>query len=1219
MNRITILSALFVLALLAPCANATWYGENVESGADIMMMDIRWPWWAESTYCANWNFGTVPGGVSAYGGFAGSLATLEPDHRPNMDPEVQDAFRPGSIWSFWGSDAAGEPVRAVEASPYTFAYQYIGEGASGALFGSAWPIRRNRWYTMMMRLWRPLDAAAKYSYVGRWVKDVEADHWYFYGIMQLPIPATAFNGNAGFLEDFGNECRSARAIHRRLGYFRKDGTWRKSDTVTIDIQPGLTLKNYWVVNKIEDGTAVAMELSSNRAMVPQLLKGEPLAEGDELKRYSFTVKQPDQPALDRPEVRNLRAQSNGEQVLVSWDVPASASPQFHYKVEVFDNPECAGKAAAVREERMPTTRHVVLAAAARNPVIRFSMTDIFGQALRPIVVRAAGAAPPAKAVAGKPTSPGLLYEFWTKDSDRHLNYLLPASKKARASRNERHIWVSVDEIKDGKLQQQGICRGFDVELRGRRRTGYAFRFRGLLRAPETGFYLLHMRGTDGYRIRLDGKDALVWDGLHGPQTKTAGVHLAKGDHPLAVDYFVDRHKPFFVLEWEGPGLARQEIPSAALLHASRANLPKSRLQVRTDDRGGVQARVQVNPNGRKVERIHFFFDKMRISSAKGSTLTYSGVLPAGEHKVWARVFYDDNNTVDSQVAPVTVAMKKISGWDLGIAGERKATFNILQTAPDAFSFVGEGEYVISRKIEGDFTLTCKIEECLGLNGEPVNPSSWVGLTAREHPERNNYGWGQEFGVMRVARNGLRTTPDHGDGAGTRQSYQRLPDGHSWLRIVREDDVWSAWTSTDGRTWQFGTSHLKPLSPKVGAGIVFRALPQDAQMHFRASVSHVSLKPGVPKDSRAPVTAATGTKSARMTGVVVAPSNPRVVVVRTTDRGLLRSDDGGKTWKKAYGKLRGAANVVRSAAIHPTNPDVMLRAAGKAGAQGKFEGGLYKTTDAGASWRKLSVSCDFDGMGPSALCGEVVGFLPMNPETIFAACETRGLYRSEDGGATWTRIISGGQRFTTLLINPYFSNQFKQTVIQALTCPDRFLPLLGRGAPGFSTAGQSAIVHISHDNGKTFRVNSKRADLGYLNALSLRYGPHTCLYGTTHGLFYSIAQGAHGYMYARHPCLESQRPFTALGGSIARPQLCTRKFVQALDPAVPGRISRCDLGGDVWAWTTGKGDVPKTVIAIVAADQTTSATGAKWWILGADGLYRSDDSGATLRKIAVSSR
>ncbi len=1210
-TRIHILFFVFALAVCPPLAHATWYGENVEAGADIMMMDIRWPWWAETTFSANWNFGTIPPGVSAYGGFAGSLPTLQPDHRPNMAPEVQAAFRPGSVWSFWGSNEEGEPVRVVAASQYTFAYQYIGEGASGALFG-VWPvIRQNRWYTMMMRIWTPVgDNEPKVSYVGRWVKDVEEDRWYLYGIMRLPIAAKAFNGNAGFLEDFGCECRSARAIHRRLGYYRKDGHWRKSDRVTINVQKGLTLKNYWIVNKIDDGQTLAMELSSNRAMVPQLLNGEPLAEG---KQHAFTLRQPDLPTLDRPRVERLQAHSNGKQVAVSWEVPDSASPQFLYKVEVFDNPQCTGQPVSVRQQRMPITRNVVLAAEVSQPTVRFSMTDVFDQSIEPIVLPASQAAAPTKPVDVK-TALGLQYELWHKDTDRHVNVIYPPCEKAEQSRNERHIWVSLDELKDGRLVQQGICRGFDVDLRGERRTGYAFRFRGLLRVPRSGFYLLRMKGTDGYRIQLDGRRTIVWDGLHGPEDKVAQLHLARGDHPLAVDYFVDRNKPFFLLEWEGPGIEHQEIPPSLLLHEASEAIPEPTLEVRADDRGGITAEVKVQPHGHKIDKIHFYFDKMQISSVTGDSLKYTGVLPGGRHKVWARVYYDGNNTLDTPAVPVTLAMKGLKGWDLANAGESQATYNILQTAPDAFSFVGEGEYVISRPIEGDFTLTCKIDQCLGLDDEPVNGSSWVGLTAREHPERNNYGWGKEFGLMRVAKNGLRTTPDHGDGAGTRQSFQRLPDGHRWLRIVRKANLFSAWTSADGRTWQFGTSHYRQIAPKIGAGVVFRALPQDAQMYFRASVSHVSLTPGAADDLHVPFTAATGTRSAHLTGVVVAPSDPRVVVVRTTDRGLLRSHDGGKTWSPANGKLQGAANAVRSVAIHPTNPDIMVRAAGKADAQGKFAGGLYKTTDGGASWRKLPPVCDFDAIGPSALCGEVVAYLPMCPETMFVGCETFGLFRSDDGGDTWQRVVPQGQRFTSVHVNPYFRNEFGHTVIQAVTCPDRFMPLLGRGTPAFATAEQASIVHVSHDNGKTFRVNSSRADLGYLNALSLRCNPHVWIYGTTHGLLHSLSQGADSCLFTTSLPLESLRPFTALGGSIAGSQLCTRKLVQALEPEVPGRISRCDLGGDVWSWTTCKGNIPQRVIAIVAANQTTSATGDNWWLLGTDGLYRSNDSGMTLRRM-----
>ena len=73
------------------------------------MMDLRWPFWSESTYYANWNCGI--GGFAFYGGYNSTEPAVPPDFYPNMDPAVQDSIRPGSIWTFWGKNGAtGEPV-----------------------------------------------------------------------------------------------------------------------------------------------------------------------------------------------------------------------------------------------------------------------------------------------------------------------------------------------------------------------------------------------------------------------------------------------------------------------------------------------------------------------------------------------------------------------------------------------------------------------------------------------------------------------------------------------------------------------------------------------------------------------------------------------------------------------------------------------------------------------------------------------------------------------------------------------------------------------------------------------------------------------------------------------------------------------------------------------------------------------------------------------------
>jgi hypothetical protein len=1212
MNKAVMCLAFLLAGVVLP-ARATWYGENVAKGSDIMMMDVRWPWWPESTYFANWNFTTAPTGIGGYGGFAAGVETLGPDHRPNLDPDVQAAFRPHSVWSFWGASQDGEPVRVVDSSEYTYPRQYVGEGASGALGGPVWPfIKQDRWYTMMMRVWEPVGIEKpQYSYIGRWVKDVEGGQWHLYGIMRLPVPATSFNGNAGFLEDFGNAGRSVRSLHRRLGYCRKDGQWLKSDTVSYKVPPKKgALDTYWIVNVLPEGNHefVAMELSGNRALLPQKLKGEPLELG---QTATFTARQPELPTLDRPEVKDVNVVANGRQVVVSWTIPASSSPQFACKIEIFDNPKCQGQPQMVREERMPTVRTALLETAVAKPTVRLTVTDVFDQAAAPVVMTATVAAAPVPAAVG-PAQPGLNYELLIQAALHQENFFYPPCEKAPKNRDEQHHWLSLAELKDGKLLQSGIARGFDTSLAEKQKTGYAFKFTGLLRVPATGLYVLHMQGSDGYRIALDGRAALAWDGPHGPARKTAVVTLAQGDHPLAVDYFVDRSPvPFFKLEWEGPGLARQEIPVAALFHAEAGPLPQMTLTATGSAQGTANISVKSEPQGHQIARTSLFLGKLQIAQAAGPELVYNGPLPAGESILWARLIYDQDRTLDSEPQTVTVTGPAIAGWTLGVAGEANARRGLWQTAPDAFSFFGEGEYVISRKITGDFTLTCRVDGYAGAQKEPVNPQSWVGLTAREDGTKNRK-WGREFGLMQTALNGLRATPNHPDLGASRISNYALPRDRPWLRIIRQGNQWTAWTSADGIAWEPGATHFIPARPEMDAGLVFRALPQDARAYFQASASHLTLEPGIAKDIVMPVpVAAKNTAGPRLTGVVLAPSDPNIVVARSSHLGLLRSVDGGQTWAPANGALTGAANCVRSVAIHPVNPLMMLRAAGQAGPAGAFEGGLWLTRDGGKAWEKLEFSGDFDGEGPSALCGEVVAFDPAVPDILFAGCETKGFFRSADAGKTWKQIGAAGERITAVAVNRWVRAKNNQAHLHVVTCPDAWMPLLGRGQPALAAKVAASRDYQSQDGGLALRKICERTDLGYFNVAFDKGRPACLPYATTHGVAYGINDGLLTFLSPSTKNLECGRPVTALACSGINDGRLGYCLTQPLNPLNPHQLSRSDHFALDWDRLAIAGDRPAGGLVSVCGE---FKQGRLWWLLATDGLYRSTDSGTTLKKI-----
>jgi photosystem II stability/assembly factor-like uncharacterized protein len=146
---------------------------------------------------------------------------------------------------------------------------------------------------------------------------------------------------------------------------------------------------------------------------------------------------------------------------------------------------------------------------------------------------------------------------------------------------------------------------------------------------------------------------------------------------------------------------------------------------------------------------------------------------------------------------------------------------------------------------------------------------------------------------------------------------------------------------------------------------------------------------------------------------------------TGPRGLWRSNDGGATWAQ----LGGLPNLdVTDVIRQPGTPATILAAVGQI--TGSTSNGIYRTTTNGSSWTRVTA-----GLPPIAEIGRIgLAASPAQPGRFYAfiarPCDasgggatTRGIYRSDDSGATWTLVNASsyqatyGWYFTTIAAHP----------------------------------------------------------------------------------------------------------------------------------------------------------------------------------------------------------
>jgi len=159
------------------------------------------------------------------------------------------------------------------------------------------------------------------------------------------------------------------------------------------------------------------------------------------------------------------------------------------------------------------------------------------------------------------------------------------------------------------------------------------------------------------------------------------------------------------------------------------------------------------------------------------------------------------------------------------------------------------------------------------------------------------------------------------------------------------------------------------------------------------------------------------KSRHIPRISIHPTNPEIVYAAvlgniykpTQERGVYKSIDGGTTWKRTLfvNDQAGAVDLI----MDPNNPRILYASTWRvqrtpyslsSGGEGSA---LWKSTDSGETWKEISKNKGFpqDTLG---IMGITVS--PVNSNRVWAIVENKekgGVYRSEDGGATWKNINS----------------------------------------------------------------------------------------------------------------------------------------------------------------------------------------------------------------------
>ena len=267
----------------------------------------------------------------------------------------------------------------------------------------------------------------------------------------------------------------------------------------------------------------------------------------------------------------------------------------------------------------------------------------------------------------------------------------------------------------------------------------------------------------------------------------------------------------------------------------------------------------------------------------------------------------------------------------------------------------------------------------------------------------------------------------------------------------------------------------------------------------------------------------GGMSGRVTSVDVVHSNPDIMYAGTASGGLWKSTSGGIKWSPIFDGQATAS--IGAVAIQQSNPSVIWVGTGEGNPRNSLNGGygIYKSLDGGNTWQLM-------GLEKTRHIHRVI-IDPTNPDTVYVGAigspwgvhSERGVYKTTDGGKTWTKI---------LYINP---KSGAADLVMDPENPNKLIAAMWehkRDPWFFNSGGEGSGLYSTYDGGETWKKISSKEGLpeGTLGRIGVAIAPsnpdivYALIEAKKNALYKSTDGGEHWEMVSDKMKEIGNRPF-----------------------------------------------------------------------------------------------